>query len=174
MVADSVRLGHALEDTSQLSFQTQTNKINTLTRELGYCCFNPGLQTIPSRMCMESPGKGVWEAGQQQDIYGITRSRTFSEACFKRRTSLEWPPVASFCCLALISSFSSSLLAFSSLILKRKSDLEIGGGQESNSRDSHTESLTLCSTNTSLLKTPTWQISRVVKGEALLDFCLQT
>lgn len=59
MVADSVRLGHALEDTSQLSFQTQTNKINTLARELGYCCFNPGLQTIPSRMCMESPGKSL-------------------------------------------------------------------------------------------------------------------
>lgn len=30
-----------------------------LTRELGYCCFNLGFQTIPSGMLMESTGKNL-------------------------------------------------------------------------------------------------------------------
>lgn len=109
VAANSVRLGHTLVDTSQLSFQTQKKKINTPARELGYCCFNPGFQTIPSRMRMESPGKSL-EAGQQQDIYGITRLSAFSETCFKRRGSLVQLPVASF---AISHDLPLQLLALS-------------------------------------------------------------
>lgn len=58
MAADSVKLGHTLEDASQLSFQTLKKK-KKIARELGYCCFNLGFQTIPSRMCMESTGKNM-------------------------------------------------------------------------------------------------------------------
>lgn len=53
-----LRLCHILEDASQLGFQTE-KKINILTRELDYCCFNLGFQTIPNGMLMESTGKNL-------------------------------------------------------------------------------------------------------------------
>lgn len=55
MVSDSVELDHTLEDASQLSFRT----LKKIARELSYCCFDLGFQTIPSRMCVESTGKNM-------------------------------------------------------------------------------------------------------------------
>lgn len=52
------RLCRVLKDAPPLSFQTY-KKLNILTRELGYCCFNLGFQAIPSGMLMESTGKSL-------------------------------------------------------------------------------------------------------------------